>query len=480
MENKNYGKIEVYTPHSYSADNSHEKITISLSNFNREFVVAKNCEIMLLNFEDDTFKPVTKDQKKMDIVKHWYDECGIFVDFEPTNYFVQHYSVAQNIFFKDKIFEDFHLKTKMNFLKTYIPLSLVNYEIMNQMKDFPIESDNVPPSPPPTQGSIKNPKSIAQIDAEEKYILNKFHLVIPQKFLGLGSSSSSSSSSLGKKTNLAEKKCEKGKGDVMSQCGPIGAYNDDVSYETEEPQPYNSSFNALRPEFASNCALVQGERIEPASFWCAVPINNDRFKRVLVIFNYKFLCTKVLIDPDTICRSIAILNHEYGFFRLFEISTENSEIIRCIKDKFDNIIFDDTNDLNNNLQNLTEHIAIIEEQANSKEKLHHDEEKQVKQFFEIYYDIDDNIENKMKASQLCDIIANSFLVNVKKDGSFRNRLSRYLADMGLKKKRFNDGFYYYGIKPKAPIDREPPFTWQQVDATEMESMTPEEISNMIA
>ena len=33
-------------------------------------------------------------------------------------------------------------------------------------------------------------------------------------------------------------------------------------------------------------------------------------------------------------------------------------------------------------------------------------------------------------------------------GGFKNRLSKYLKDLGLEKKRFNDGYYYYGIKVK--------------------------------
>ena len=32
-----------------------------------------------------------------------------------------------------------------------------------------------------------------------------------------------------------------------------------------------------------------------------------------------------------------------------------------------------------------------------------------------------------------------------KMSGFRTRLSKYLKDIGLKKKRYNDGFYYYGI-----------------------------------
>lgn len=38
--------------------------------------------------------------------------------------------------------------------------------------------------------------------------------------------------------------------------------------------------------------------------------------------------------------------------------------------------------------------------------------------------------------------------------SFRNKLSKYLLDIGLKRKRFSDGFYYYGLKDKEVGERD--------------------------
>ena len=34
---------------------------------------------------------------------------------------------------------------------------------------------------------------------------------------------------------------------------------------------------------------------------------------------------------------------------------------------------------------------------------------------------------------------------------FKNRLSNYLKELNLQKKRYSDGYYYYGIVKKAPI-----------------------------
>lgn len=451
MHHNNYGKMDVYTLYPYepkqndiyttdiSANEYHEKITISFSKFNCEFIVAKKCEIMILNFEDDTYKPVAKDNQMIDRVKQWYDDCGIIVDFEPTNYFVNHTDAA-SIFWddSDKILQDYLVKTKPNFINTYIPLALVNNEIINQMANcdiYPVKPTN---RFQPSDG---------------KYIRDKLNIVVPEKFVSFREKPKTVSS------NKLEKTVEQWYTLNLDNNIDTNSNLNSNNYKSKPIEPYNSSF--LSSDFARNChQYMQESQIDPVSgtiTYC----NAATMKKICVILNYKFFCTKVLINPDKISINIVKSHHEYGFLDLFEITTDNSDIIKCIKDKFDNVAFDDANDINKHLQILAEHIVIIEEHAAStdKEKQHHNEEAQVKQFFEIYYEINDNIENKMKASQLCDIITNSFLINIKKDGiaSFRNRLSRYLADIGLKKKRFNDGFYYYGIKQKAPICKDNQF-----------------------
>ena len=56
----------------------------------------------------------------------------------------------------------------------------------------------------------------------------------------------------------------------------------------------------------------------------------------------------------------------------------------------------------------------------------------------------------MKASTLHDEIIKSKYVSIEtsKISGFQTRLSRYLKDLGLLKKRYNDGYYYYGIQYK--------------------------------
>ena len=59
----------------------------------------------------------------------------------------------------------------------------------------------------------------------------------------------------------------------------------------------------------------------------------------------------------------------------------------------------------------------------------------------------------MKASVLHDLIIQSNVCSIEKTKitGFKNRLSQYLKDIGLKKKRYNDGYYYYGIVKKTNV-----------------------------
>jgi hypothetical protein len=79
------------------------------------------------------------------------------------------------------------------------------------------------------------------------------------------------------------------------------------------------------------------------------------------------------------------------------------------------------------------------------------EEESVKNYFRQFFDLSDDINHKMKASVLYDnVLESNTLCKIDKTklSSFKNRLSNYLKDLGLQKKRYNDGYYYYGIVSK--------------------------------
>jgi hypothetical protein len=57
----------------------------------------------------------------------------------------------------------------------------------------------------------------------------------------------------------------------------------------------------------------------------------------------------------------------------------------------------------------------------------------------------------MSASHLSSILEQELNIKPADRMSFRNRLSKYLLKAGLQKKRFSDGFYYFGMKNKFDI-----------------------------
>jgi hypothetical protein len=59
----------------------------------------------------------------------------------------------------------------------------------------------------------------------------------------------------------------------------------------------------------------------------------------------------------------------------------------------------------------------------------------------------------MKANQLIDSVINlnrngPLIYPSETGNSYRIRISKYLIKVGLKKHRYSDGYYYYGIKRK--------------------------------
>lgn len=60
---------------------------------------------------------------------------------------------------------------------------------------------------------------------------------------------------------------------------------------------------------------------------------------------------------------------------------------------------------------------------------------------------------KIDKSQMnCKIFRHCVFINPDKLNGFRNRFSKYLKDILLNKKRYNDGYYYYGIRLKQDSD----------------------------
>ena len=74
------------------------------------------------------------------------------------------------------------------------------------------------------------------------------------------------------------------------------------------------------------------------------------------------------------------------------------------------------------------------------------EEVEIKEFLKKFYELNNNEEDRIKLSELHTVVSN--FINKETDDCFKVRLSKYLKDLGIHKKLYDDGCYYCGIKLK--------------------------------
>lgn len=474
MENTNLENTETYTLESADSKNLTiaKNIDTILGNvrkriFNKDCISASDIyanqinsnsnKIVLLNFDDDTFRPVINcDENDMIALKKLYNDCKITLDIENTPYIISHGLDP----FADKKFNDINIEDKSEFVDNYLPLLLLKKELTDKSDREECKFVYGETETQPERMFTFKTKSQNETDKSDfkcKKIIETLKIHIPEN---LAAQKYSIEEMMRKKIEYIRKLFPK----YISK----DTENPKISDIKEEPEalnscfnkdilpgeiyPYNISYNILSPEFSSNCVAVIDQIVTSYVGDALATLAQKRITNINVILNHKYLQTKVLINPDPILETMILSHPEYGFFNLFSFKTTNNVLIKSIEDKCDNCIFENIEDLNKRLSILSDEIDYMQqnEDVNElKDELYASEEAQVKQYFKYYYDITDNIEHRIKASTLCDIIMNNLLVDIKTHSvnSFRNRLSKYLTNLGLRKKRFNDGFYYYGVKP---------------------------------
>lgn len=443
-------------------DNAIGKLRISYEEKNI-FTNIKKRDIILLNFEDDTMRPVLKIQDNyINTIKKWYEECNLIVDIEETTF-----SIPENITVQDisgVLFQDINCGYKDEYLNNYIPLIINNIISKRSIKEQ--ERKLFKKSTKEISGisSTINSNNFIHLNNINKFINSADKL----KELGIEIPNNINNDTLdNKKPNLNEilldisnqrytqrtidpeiiidlkkpnKSCQE-----INDVKNIESYNSQtifhVTKDKEENNilyPYNYKYNCLKSQFAENS-------FELDKYYD----DKNQKESIYVLIHDKFLQTLIIKNPDKSITHIVENHPEYGFVKLFHFKTDNNDIINFIERIFNNVIFNDIEEVNIKIQITSQYIEFANKQNNTN-VLSSSEENQVKHFLKSKYSIDDDINHKMKASTLYDIIINSTVISIdnNKISGFRTRLSKYLKDLGLKKKRYNDGFYYYGIVEK--------------------------------
>ena len=441
------------------------------------FANANKKHINILHFEDDTIKPVIEiDEKYIEIINNWYESCDLILDIEKTNVSIPEIITVQDV--SGILFNEFSFKHKDEFLNEYLPLVINSFISNKTIKDFEKKYFTKP---------VKFEKPISH-DLSSKFCDPNFVSIVNQSSIGEEKGIAANYSELGLKIpkNISDNAFNEIKNtinghqdfftsaldptaiDKIKFVDPFRKIDEMSNTVQANPEPYNiiptlpevdapifeynSEFNILNPNFSESCVNIIEKNLEQE-----IIKNSDL---IYVILHTKYLQTLCILNP-TAEEEYIINNHqEYGFIKLFKIKTDNQEIINVIEKGYSNHQFNAIEEINEHLEIISQYIDFANKHSKNDTCISA-EERQVKAYITSFYEINNNIENKMKASALYDIILNSksVLIDQSKLGGFKNRLSKYLKDLGLEKKRFNDGYYYYGIKVKnngyAELSNEP-------------------------
>jgi hypothetical protein len=383
-------------------------------------------KLILFNFENDQFRPVQQPfilkNEILDITKKWYENCDILFDIEETD--IEIPEEIQEYQLQNFIYKDINCQYKKEFLQNYMPQVLTNILFTQKIENFGSKFKN-----------IKNSEYLSLENKNKKVkSLQELGIKVPQNLNGPATSN---------------RKLEE------YVCLPFDPLNDEKLHEknmyeanrtTPPPEKilpkkefgYFDSFNWNKPIFGMNCEKVEEKKISSAEE------NNE----IRVIVNMSFLQTIVLINCSENEKTVLNNYPEFGFQTLFHINVnkKNVKAQMFIKDEFEDACFEDVNEINKSILKISKFIELTQEEKSAYEE----EESQVKQFFRKNFTFNKNVNDKMKASHLHDLIINQSECSLKEESlaGFKNRLSKYLKDLGLEKKRYNDGFYYYGIVKK--------------------------------
>jgi hypothetical protein len=159
---------------------------------------------------------------------------------------------------------------------------------------------------------------------------------------------------------------------------------------------------------------------------------DDEDKKVKILIIYSVLDMRPLLITEYTKTEESIAKENRFGFEFINVIEITPSLIKSLSESFNDKIF-------NNKEEVKEFINL-----SLKINLDNSEKDKINNYLSRYITKNDNIEHKVKFNVIASKIELYFNMdsnNIK----FRNRLAKYLIDYGFKKKRFSDGFYYYGV-----------------------------------
>jgi hypothetical protein len=130
--------------------------------------------------------------------------------------------------------------------------------------------------------------------------------------------------------------------------------------------------------------------------------------------------------------------------KISELTEENYNLLYKF---FNNKIFNSIIDLKDKVKSLKNLYDIDIKDNNNDIGKKYSEKDEVLMIINKTYEQNNNSNDKLKASEIYTLIENYFPL-FKGNLTFRKRVSGYLIETGLSRKRISDGIYYYGLKKK--------------------------------
>ena len=208
-----------------------------------------------------------------------------------------------------------------------------------------------------------------------------------------------------------------------------------VDYDYYEDPAFKTITNNLKEKntMNKNQFFVTDDDLVKAQVNTQEDVNQNKYNKILV-YNDNSHMSFIIDNPNKYDLQL-LESNICGYKKYFEF--ENNEIDSNINitliSLFHEKYFDDE-------KSLIDKINSFKELFNIDDTLKRD----VKTFISCNYNITNIINDKMKATDLFNEIYK--FLKIEEKINIRNKLTNFLLDIGLKKKRYNDGIYYYGLQ----------------------------------
>lgn len=369
----------------------------------------------LLIYMDDTFRPTFIDsQDEYEFIQKLYLDCDWDVEFEKiTSVGFSELTKLTDITSNHPTY--LHLNNKYNYINEYLPHVKQYLCIKEKINTILLKYNQYYPS-----------KNLYKERTCNQHIDNSLTLT--------------SGTYISEKLNNALQKLSANvdcnKQPVFYNKKTFDDHDTNFDYSNSHTWSDNSYDNY---DYDSVNSYIDAYRCDSINYDDNIPPNKNETV-VILINDDKCMKTLSLLNPPINIIQTINSHPECGFKILLQFSTNKTSVINYVFRFFDKLDVDPDTFIEQ-LDYCGNSIMSILNVTSDDIK----EEQLVVYYIKNNYLFTDSISDRIKASVIADNIQHTVLTGQKCRGGFALRLSKYLSELGLKKKRFNDGFYYYGM-----------------------------------